>query len=375
MQSGFTIGLYILIFFTTTSLASAYTNGPRIVLFKKSYNLHLAFIIHWIFIAFSNIGSDYDSYYSLISSMRLGWALSSPEKIFNLFCYFCQNMIGNAHVVILIIKTVTLILFYVGFNKIKDEVNLGVSIFTYNILLYLQSFYLLQMTLSIAIIFLSMILINEHKRFWSIILLIVAGFVHSSAFILIPFYLLYFAFDLRKKKLSGTKILLTGILFVIIMFVYMRIYEYAIGNISAFMQYDQYRNVSVGSGLGLTNYLVSAYLLYIAYLCYKNYEEFHIGKAIFVFAFGALVISLMGYRFAILSRLNKSFFYLYAYGISSYLSYRKTHPNGAYIISSYRSEMILAFIFVGVIGILNFIPYVTSGSASHMDSYMMFWPF
>lgn len=375
MQSGLTIGLYILIFFTTTSLASAYTNGPKIVLFKKSYNLHLAFMIHWVFIAFSNIGSDYDSYYSLISSMHLGWALNSPERIFNLFCYFCQSLIGNAHVVILLIKTLTLILFYVGFNKMKDEVNLGVSIFAYNILLYLQSFYLLQMTLSIAIIFLSMVLINEHKNFWSIILLVVAGFVHSSAFILIPFYLLYFAFDIRKKKLTGTQIMITGILFIIIMFVYMRIYEYAINNISAFMQYEQYRTVSVETGFGLTNYIISAYLLYIAYLCYQNYENFHISKALFVFAFGALIISLLGYRFAILSRLNKAFFYLYAYGISSYLSYRKKHSSGAYIISSYKSEMIIALIFVGAIGILNFVPYVTSNSASHMNIYRMFWPF
>lgn len=375
MNNYATICVYLLIFTTTTLLAHCYQSGRRIVCYKRTYNLAFSFIIHWVFLAFSNVGSDYSSYYAIIDNMRWNWAISSTETIFNVLCYILKLICDNADIVIFIIKTITLLIFYAGFHMIKDEVNLGYAMFAFNSLIYLQSFYLLQMTLSISIIFISMLLLNKEKRIFAFALLIIASLIHTSSFILLPFYILYIIFDFRKRKMSLFQIVITVVLFIIIMFGYMHIYVYAIGNISIFEQYAQYRSVSVATGTGLTNYIISAYLVYIAYMCMKNFDDYHVDKAILVFTMASILVLFMGYRFAILSRMNKSFIYLYIYVIPAYLRYRKTNRSGNYIISTYQSEWLISIIFILFIWFFNFSDYVGVESVTQMQNYSMFMPF
>lgn len=254
---------------TTTLLAKSsqkyYKNGE--FCFKKGLFI-LAFFIHWIFQAFTNIGTDHDQYIQIIEHDSAILLLRGIEIGFNGLCVLLYSLIRNAEICIFIFKTTTLIVFYTSFYLLRKKADLGLVFFAYNAFLYLYGFYIIAHSLAISLTILAIVLIiNEKKWYWSLLLAIIAFTIHSSAVIVAVLLLGVLIIDKFNLKV-GLGVLVLGIGVAVFALTHADFFfQYAVSNVESFEQYANY-DESSNAGTGLFNYVLYLYIFLILILPY-----------------------------------------------------------------------------------------------------------
>lgn len=368
--------LYLFIILSTTLLATKIQHFKKdgSVSFNWNYFL-LAFLIHWFFIAFTRTGADHDQYLFIIEFDAIGRFSMGLEVGFNGLCIILQRLFHNAEIVIWIIKTITLLLFYLGFYLIRKKANLGFVFAAYNAWLYLFSFSILAHSLAISLVVLAAILLlRKENRLFPIVLTIVASTIHASALLLVVVVLGIMIADIIKYRVNWFTVMLLLIVAMVIINNLEFIFQKVVTDVEVFSDYERY-NISQNTGGGFFNYIIFVYILICMILPIMKSDMEPIAKTSAVaFYIFSLVSAIMGYYLRS-SRLNQYAFTLYGITIPWFLYHIKHKLSKSKPIISYDIQhwtWVLYLIFVTFSSLKS---RTDPNGSSEMANYILFNPF
>lgn len=323
MSSENTLVLYIFIFVITTLYPLLFRRNNE----TKWEGLLVPFIIHWFFCCFTNIGVDYQNYYRIIENIGTSSAFEGVEIGFTWICIILKTLSFDPDHIIFLLKTLTVVLFYRGFYKLRKTTIIPLAILSYNVLIYLQGFYLLSMQLAIALLFLSVIHLLFGTRNKSVFYMFMACLIHTSSILLLPIYVILMYMQSKKALISVRQICVLVCVMATISVCFTIIYDYAINSIPIFQYYVAYElsdtDQATGSGLGQIVFYLP--IFYFILQIYRSNLSNNIKNGAVIFSIVGFTYALLGYKVEVLMRINESFFCLYAIFIPLLFYKRTTH--------------------------------------------------
>lgn len=276
-----------------------YTVNTKVLLFSV--------LVAWFFVAFSNSGSDYDSYYMIIA--RLNWtnykSFFDEEPFFNVVCLALKQLFrNNVHAVIFAIKSITYFLFFLALKKVGRIVNLGYSVFFLLLWMYLGSFYLIPMILAASLVYLAYsIHFANHNVFIPFLLIVLAAQFHNTAYFIIPIFLCPVVIQRISNK-SRIRVLLRAITIAVFFALAInssQVFHFLENNIPGFHYGSYEEGGTINSGL----FWIIKYLplfLIVFYVLRKNHSA--MGDHLLVLALASALFSLLAYKFGTVARME-----------------------------------------------------------------------
>jgi hypothetical protein len=279
---------------------------------KSNFHLFpfaLSLIIPWFFLSFTQIGVDYINYYNIVA--RVDWSNltigEDVELLFNILCVVLKTITGgNIHTAIFLMKTMTVLLIGISIYLMKDRIYVCYSVVAYLFLMYLASFYLISICLASSIV---MLAVSIWRRYDIILipffLVILAGLLHNSVFILMPAFIFCLIVKGRYGKIFNIVIVVS---FIIITLMASSIYNYVATHIPGFhYRYSEINNN--GSGLMILLKYIPVFLC-IKHEC-KNNKDQQLIKYIFFLSLTSCMFSFLAYRFEVIGRMEYNLLFLY----------------------------------------------------------------
>lgn len=373
MSSENTLVLYIFIFVITTLYPLLFRRNSE----TKWEGLFVPFIIHWFFCCFTNIGVDYQNYYRIIENIGTSSAFEGVEIGFTWICIIFKALSFNPDQIIFLLKTLTVVLFYRGFYKLRKTTIIPLAILSYNVLIYLQGFYLLSMQLAIALLFLSVIHLLFGTRNKSVFYILMACLVHTSSILLLPIYVILMYMQRKKALISVRQICILICVMASISVCFTIIYDYAINSIPIFQYYVAYElsdtDQATGSGLGQIVFYLP--IFYFILQIYRSNLSSNIKNGAVIFSIVGFTYALLGYKVEVLMRINESFFCLYAIFIPLLFYKRTTH---AVSIKQtrfpIRLEQFVWVLYLSFRGYIVVSGYMSEDSLSEISEFHFFNP-
>ncbi len=365
--------MLICTFFAFRSQRITIINGDDVVAkFHKPY-LFLSCIIAWFFLAFTNIGVDYNSYYMI--AYRSNWDtynnIISVEPGFAILCTTIKNIVGNnPDAVIFFLKTIQIGLAFLSIYILREKIDVGYAVLAYMTLVYLPSFYLLSIVLAGSIVFVAIALVIKREKYiFPLLLILLAAQLHNAVYLFVPAYLAIWVLN-RNKNLSRLYRYLILIAYIIISFSSSQIFGYFQNIISGF-HYGNYKLTTI-SGSGLMVIIMYLPLVCIVYLLSKYNIDTDTMNEIFIFAITSFLFNILSYQFRVIERMELVLAPLYM------LLFPKTLYSSGIIIRDGRTQS-KTLVYVVYILYLAFRAYLVFTSRttvqSGMSQYNFFMPF
>lgn len=249
--------------------------------FAWSSSLYVAWsivVLMFLFSAFRhNVGFDYEIYYE--------WARDgvNPTLEINLepLSKLMLEMVfysGEPQYFFMLSSLIVVGLF--GYSYIRCSVLPGLSLLAFFCLplLYLVSFTNIRQSMAMAVVFLSLTVLEKRQKL-ALVMIIVAGMLHYSAFIMIFFWPFLGRIDRQIATKWYLFLLISAPVITLIL------QEFVLPNIPIYAHYSQVENQS-GLKLVLFYYLLAFIVLWIRYrgvaLAHRSLNLFIIGVLIFV---------------------------------------------------------------------------------------------
>lgn len=288
----------------------------------------ISFLILWGFTFFSSNGEDYKNYVLLIS--RLSWnnysTFFDQEPLFNAILLFLKDISSNnIALAIALNKTITLCLVFLSIYISRKRINIGFSIFCYDVFCYLESFYLLGMFQAAALILLANSIRNENSQennsffirtILPLILVVLSTQIHNSAYIYLVIYVVSFYIQ-RNTYTSNIKRLLIAIGYILANFLAGYVFSIA-SNLIGNFHYDSYYTGSI-SNIGTLWFLMYIPLFFILYLIYKKEGNTKHYNIIFLYIMSSALFRAMSYSFTVVARVEFLLISLYCIFISDFM--------------------------------------------------------
>ena len=282
----------------------------RVTVYKYKDFSFVYFAISFLLLAvpcfFCAEGTDMPIYVQLYNNWTLADLTDlSFESGFMLLCMFLRLFFGNAYIGLGIIKLVSIFLVYKSLYILKDRLNLGFSVLSYVVLLYIFSFHLLRMSLALGMIFLALTyeLTGKSKR--AVLLIIFAFLFHYSSVIVLMTFCIY---KILGKKLTVAKITVLSLVLILLYGNIVPILQYIVPAIKFFNKYKTYLN-NANSYIGIVQIVLFIPIAYILINLYRKgiQDKFYILNTILgimLFFAGTL-----GYLLPVISRTVYYFFF------------------------------------------------------------------
>lgn len=284
--------------------------------------------------------------------------------ILNVLLHF---FIKNAYIGLGIIKVLSLLLVYISLYKLKDRLNLGLSILSYVVLLYIYNFHLLRMSLSIGIVFLALAYELCGKTKTAITLTIVSVLFHYSS---VTVLLVLSVYVLFRRRASIAKL---SVFLVVLMLVYINIVTIAqnlVSSISAFGKYETYLN-KVTPDIGVIQIIMFIPIVYILINCYKygKTDKFYVLNMLFgimLFFSGSL-----GYIIPVAGRMSYYFlwFSVTFFGATSLIDDRYIFKLGKIRVNSITVAAVIYLVLQSVVTFVFTKSFVSNG----LTQYTLWW--
>lgn len=378
MSTEATIVLYIFIFAISTFfmyLSQRYVKFNQIII-KQRFNIVwfiAAFVPLWFVSCFTNIGADYGNYTDIIkNAVQVRSDYGIVEWLFYTICKILYDVFRNTDIVIFIIKSTTLLLFFCGLYMIRRMVPLWMSILAFCGLRFLE-FYLIQMQFSAAVFFIAVIFLLRGKILKSFLCYIISAFIHSSAFVFLPIFILFFLLNGYNKLLSKAKVFSILICCVTISIAWLPIALFAVGFIPFFQHYAAYSLIEGYSGSGIAIYIYYLPILYFCTYAYKNYKFLfrYVNIIIFLSAFCFLFGSL-GYKIEVIGRLRSYSIVIQMMLVPIYLYARHCYPVKSFL--DIKSENVIWVLFLLFQSTIFFLEKISS-ETSFVSAWHFYNPF
>ncbi|WP_165971015.1 EpsG family protein [Peribacillus frigoritolerans] len=309
------ISTYIIVNISARVSRTNYTKLGKII-------FYLAILIPWIIASNRyGIGTDYYNYEKMYYNItNFGSILesiinSSYEPGWIILNYVVKYIFNNEVKYIFVISSL-LILFF-NFSAIytyRKRINMSIAIFILMCTLYNPSFNIIRQSLAMAILLFSLKYIDEKKVLKFILLVVLAGSFHYSAFIFVPVYWVlnnnYYNFW------SKFKIFVFYLLFILIVVQFEPLFNSLI-NVGVFSKYNIYEINSNGS-IGIGNIIVRLPVILIILLNLKELRKkdpFMGGVTVLYFI--SLILYFLGYKADYLARIAVTFEMMQIFILSS----------------------------------------------------------
>lgn len=253
------------------------------------------FVLFFIF-GFRDFSAIDDSSYIRIFNQvsMIGWfeyfKSSTMEPGYLILNSIVSSFTENYLYMQLIASLIPLLLFYYGFNKYKEIISLPTAVFLLCSMLYFQmlSVGLIRMFIAIAIVFVALRYITEHKPFKYAIFIVLATMFHYSAFFLV--FLVYFAINKNNlargvARFYTLTFLVSPVLFVLIA----RFLVPLLG--SRYSNYGLIDSINLNASTFTTLPLI--FLLLLFYKKFNDNEQLYFKVFVFVYSL-SLIIGIFG---------------------------------------------------------------------------------
>lgn len=271
------------------------------------------FVISWIVATFflinSHIGTDYNSYISILHSVRWDnlFGFTNAEPGFKLLWLIFSKFSTDADLFLAIIKLFGISLAFSAIWKIRDEIDVGFSVLGYMCFVYFDSFNLIRMIFAVNICIFAFGKLMKEKNTQAALLSVIAVSIHTAALFFLIAVIAYL-YILRQGKIPGFRMFILVLGLSVILVCVGTLFNYLVGNFGVFRHYTKY---TLSTDYGFSPVLILRYLpvIYCVYFSWKNLEEKSKEKIGIVFLVIAIFVSLLSYSIKTVTRAN-SFFYV-----------------------------------------------------------------
>ena len=366
-----TFFLYFLIMIVTSLLGLFSQNNKKGI---ERFNIRwllCSFFIHWFFCAFTNIGVDYPHYKNIIRYYSFSLFMEGEEIGFNGFSALLYYITKNEDICIFFIKTLTMVLFYLGFYKLKDKIQLWMCILSYNVFLYLSGFYLISMHVAIAFVFLGAVMAYTSKKLiWSIVLAIVGFTFHASAIVMVVCFISIYLLEYTQGRKFNTSIFYVLIPFIFLVVLNTNVvFRFALENVNSFEHYEDYSESTKQGSTGTYYYFL--YTFYFPYLLLIFKSKIRMREKI-----SSMMFYLFGFMFGMLvyilgsGRLNM--YTIVFTGITVPVLFNNVDPKYQSVKKILKIVWVL---YLFVVGYQSLNTYTDRNSTSKLYQYEYFNPF
>jgi hypothetical protein len=268
-----------------------------------------AFFCAWFFLAFRNTGQDLESYKTLFAeSVSIKYVFSQGfDTGYFLFNYIVRIFTNQYVVFSMIVSFVTLFLVFKAFWNLRNNMSFGFLVLGYMALSYLQSFNLIRIYLTQAVIIFSINYLFKKKYLKFVIGVIIASLFHNSAVVCFIFIVPF----LFKKSFY---IVVYVMFFALLGFL---LYPQIILQFVIFKRYlDYFADLSALIIGYVEPVKIIAFLIPFIYCAVNNGADKQFVRFI-VFATGIyLMLVLIGFRISVFGRLAIYFFPIFGYAMA-----------------------------------------------------------
>lgn len=332
----------------------------------------LSFLLPWYVICFTNIGSDYANYSFIID--RLSWdnfsSFYDEEPWMNfLFLLIRTTARDNTDVTIFVIKSLNIFLVYFSFWILRRKVRIWQCVFSYLLLLYLPSFYLITIAFAVGVCFfgLSLYFLKGTIIPCLMIILFAAQF-HNSAYLYLFSFIAFLLVGI--KGISSLSKVLVTITYLFLVLFSAKVYS-AAQMISGF-HYNNYGTNSF-SGSGFMVPVIYVPLFLFVYLMFQKNFNKKLVNAAYVFALSSILFNILSYNFRVIERME--FYYSMLFCLIIPLFLFESEMDVVCRGSKRCTSLIgfLLFLYVLFRGYMVFMDRTTS--VSGVGHYLVFNPF
>lgn len=292
-----TIYLYIGIVFSCCIFASIsqMMNKNRDIKIKSNFFFLLSFLVVCFFLVFRDVGADLPMYKNIYNNSDLGGDyFNGQEPGFLLLNRVLKYLNLSDSFVIGLFGFITVLLYYKSIQFFSRSINVGLAVFAFGCLYYLQSFSLIRIYLvSGIVLYASKYLVQfELKKYLIIILLTI--FIHYSAVLILIPLALYWVYLKTKIYFYLSLCLIFVLGFAAINF---------LSSIPVFARYESYISGGVmKGGIGLMQIVINIPLFFLYYYGRHKIGNTTIMQILFVYSFSALLIGLLSYKVMMIGR-------------------------------------------------------------------------
>lgn len=131
------------------------------------------------------------------------------DMLFHIINYSLSRFSSNYHVGLFFYELITVSVVYIAFRRIKTRYNISITLgmFFFLFTMFNPSLNLMKQIMAVSITFLAMTFLINHEYKWYFAFILVAFFIHGSALIGIPIYIVFKIFEDRKIGNSSNKLL------------------------------------------------------------------------------------------------------------------------------------------------------------------------
>lgn len=312
-----------------SSFVFAKLSQKKIVSHNTKHNFRIlpfliSFVIPWFFFAFADISNDYDQYCYIFDTSELSnynslW-IEPGYALLNALIKFITSDSATA---ISIIKTIELgIVFFVLYDY-RKRVDISLAVWAYLSLSYLDSFCMLRINLSAAIILLALDFYeNRHKSIPAICLFITACTIHYSCVMLVIPIGIYLICN-RKREFKIDYLIILLVLLVFVRIVALSLMNRVLNAYDFLNKYSTKYGSVEASGSGLMQYIYHIPFIYMYLWLHSKIKKGIVDKnhGILEISLVMVPISLffgtMGYSFEVIGRSFVFYNYIWVIGMSA----------------------------------------------------------
>ena len=278
------------------------------------------------------IGSDYFNYEIIYHQISGGLLLSFQNTRFEpgwiILNYLINIIFNDAKYVFIITSILIWVISFKALYDNRDKIHIGVASLIMLATLYNQSFNIIRQSLAIAIVMLTIKLINDRKPFKYTMVILLAASFHYTALIFLPIYWLV---NGRVKGLGIVKKVVTAILFVISIIMIPHIVNF-LSNIEAFSTYSSHYNLEL-QDVGIGNIIIRIPIILVMLLNYQDLKRNGnlMGRFVYVYLLG-LILQYVGYYAEFANRIADFYFFVEIFVLSAIYKNQKVKMKRALIL-------------------------------------------
>lgn len=318
---------------------------------KSMIFLILSFVVMFLLVALrgANVGTDYIDVAKAYQNLSQGILTKHDVNWFGYplvyLCRFIGLIFGDSYFVFyFILAFFSLFFVFKGIIKFSENKKLSLILFI-TFCLYYQLMNQSRQMLAISIIFYAIGFIKEKKLIKYFLLILLAGCIHESALIMLPFYFI------DKIKLKSYIMIIIGISVVIIGF-YTPILEFLISKTSYSIYLNTIYNVSFKLST-LFNLVFRLMLFVFSYYVIKKHNKNLENNYLINLSFICTILQIITVKYYFLGRLTTYFFISYLYLIPIVYNLLKKNKN---------TKIVTAMLVVALISIYNVYYFSSSGA-------------
>lgn len=231
----------------------------------------------YIMVAFTDSGVDYYTYYRIIinhHSLQDIFGFSKLEPLFNLGSYLAITIFNNPHVLLFLLKSAAILIFFSAFYIARYKVYFPLAVFAYLATIYPGTFYIIRQNLSAALVCLAFVQsIIQNKKIKPVILMIIAVGFHYTAAIFLGSFFIYLTLESNLEKKARSRFFFVLFAFIIFVIFLRNVIEVA-SVVNVNVNYGKFfENESTRQGSGILQIAFYLPAFFSIYYLFKNEEN------------------------------------------------------------------------------------------------------